>query len=268
MNKAMSGKDLLDMVEVLAHEKSVDIDVVFGVVEVALATAIKRSTFPGEDADVVVHIDRETGDYSAERRWLIVPDEQGLQEPDREEMFSDIHDDYPDLAEGDYIVRPVTPAHSDARRFAQDAKQVILQRLRDAERAQIVKEFLDRGESIVSGQVKRMDKGDAIVELGRLDARLPRDQMISRENIHPGDRVKAYVLRVEDSQRGKQVILSRTSPDFLKKLFELEVPEIEEGLLEIKSVARDPGLRAKVAVLAHDSRIDRSEPALVSMAAA
>ena len=256
MNKAMSGKDLLDMVEVLAHEKSVDIDVVFGVVEVALATAIKRSTFPGEDADVVVHIDRETGDYSAERRWLIVPDEQGLQEPDREEMFSDIHDDYPDLAEGDYIVRPVPPARSDARRFAQDAKQVILQRLRDAERAQIVKEFLDRGESIVSGQVKRMDKGDAIVELGRLDARLPRDQMISRENIHPGDRVKAYVLRVEDSQRGKQVILSRTSPDFLKKLFELEVPEIEEGLLEIKSVARDPGLRAKVAVLAHDSRID------------
>lgn len=256
MNKAMSGKDLLDMVEVLAHEKSVDIDVVFGVVEVALATAIKRSTFPGEDADVVVHIDRETGDYSAERRWLIVPDDQGLQEPDREEMYSDIHDDYPDLSEGDYIVRPVTPAHSDARRFAQDAKQVILQRLRDAERAQIVKEFLDRGESIVSGQVKRMDKGDAIVELGRLDARLPRDQMISRENIHPGDRVKAYVLRVEDSQRGKQVILSRTSPDFLKKLFELEVPEIEEGLLEIKSVARDPGLRAKVAVLAHDSRID------------
>ena len=250
MNKAMSGKDLLDMVEVLAHEKSVDIDVVFGVVEVALATAIKRSTFPGEDADVVVHIDRETGDYSAERRWLIVPDDQGLQEPDREEMYSDIHDDYPDLSEGDYIVRPVTPAHSE------DAKQVILQRLRDAERAQIVKEFLDRGESIVSGQVKRMDKGDAIVELGRLDARLPRDQMISRENIHPGDRVKAYVLRVEDSQRGKQVILSRTSPDFLKKLFELEVPEIEEGLLEIKSVARDPGLRAKVAVLAHDSRID------------
>ena len=256
MNKAMSGKDLLDMVEVLAHEKSVDIDVVFGVVEVALATAIKRSTFPGEDADVVVHINRETGDYSAERRWLIVPDDQGLQEPDREEMYSDIHDDYPDLSEGDYIVRPVTPAHSDARRFAQDAKQVILQRLRDAERAQIVKEFLDRGESIVSGQVKRMDKGDAIVELGRLDARLPRDQMISRENIHPGDRVKAYVLRVEDSQRGKQVILSRTSPDFLKKLFELEVPEIEEGLLEIKSVASDPGLRAKVAVLAHDSRID------------
>ena len=256
MNKAMSGKDLLDMVEVLAHEKSVDIDVVFGVVEVALATAIKRSTFPGEDADVVVHIDRETGDYSAERRWLIVPDDQGLQEPDREEMYSDIHDDYPDLSEGDYIVRPVTPAHSDARRFAQDAKQVILQRLRDAERAQIVKEFLDRGESIVSGQVKRMDKGDAIVELGRLDARLPRDQMISRENIHPGDRVKAYVLRERQPAWQAQVILSRTSPDFLKKLFELEVPEIEEGLLEIKSVARDPGLRAKVAVLAHDSRID------------
>lgn len=256
MIKEMSGRDLLDMVEVLAQEKSVELDVVFEVVESALATAIKRSTFPGEDADVEVIIDRDTGAYTANRRWLVVPDEQGLQEPDREEMFSDIHDDYPDLQPGDYISRPVDVINSDARRFAQDAKQVILQRLRDAERAQIVKEFLDRDEAVVSGQVKRMDKGDAIVEIGRLDARLPRDQMIPRENIHPGDRVRAYVLRVENGQRGQQVILSRTSPEFLKKLFELEVPEIEEGLLEIKSVARDPGLRAKVAVYANDSRID------------
>ncbi len=256
MNKEMSGRDLLDMVEVLAHEKSVDIEVVFGVVETALATAIKRSSFPGEDADVVVQIDRETGAYTAVRRWVIVPDEQGLQEPDREEMYSDIHDDYPDLKVGDYITRPVENVNSDARRFAQDAKQVILQRLRDAERAQIVQEFLDRGETVVTGQVKRMDKGDAIIEIGRLDARLPRDQMIPREIVHPGDRVKAFVLKVEDGQRGRQVILSRTSPEFLKELFELEVPEIEEGLLEIKSVARDPGLRAKVAVFARDSRID------------
>ncbi|WP_422732579.1 transcription termination factor NusA [Mesosutterella faecium] len=256
MSKEMNGRDLLDMVEVLAHEKSVPLDVVFGVVESALATAIKRSTFPGEDADIQVHIDRETGEYSVQRRWVVVPDEQGLQEPDREEMFSDIHDEYPDLKVGDYITHPVVPEHADARRFAQDAKQVILQRLRDAERAQILQEFLDRGDSVVSGQVKRMDKGDAIVEIGRLDARLPRDQMIPRENIHPGDRVRAYFLKVEDSQRGKQVILSRTSPEFLKKLFELEVPEIEEGLLEIKSVARDPGLRSKVAVYAHDKRID------------
>ncbi len=256
MMKEISGKDLLDMVEALAHEKGVDIDVVFGVVETALATAIKRSSFPGEDADVVVHIDRDTGNYTAERRWTVVPDEQGLQAPDREEMYSDIHDDYPDLVPGDFITRPAAVLNSDARRFAQDAKQVILQRLRDAERAQIVKEFLDRNESVVTGQVKRMDKGDAIVEIGRLDARLPRDQMIPRESIRPGDRVKAFVLRVEDSQRGRQVILSRVCGDFLKKLFELEVPEIEEGLLEIKSVARDPGLRAKVAVVAHDKRID------------
>ena len=256
MSKEMSGRDLLDMVEVLAHEKGVELDVVFAVVESALATAIKRSTFPGEDADIVVHIDRETGNYTAERRWLVVPDEQGLQEPDREEMFSDIHDDYPDLQEGDYITHPVQAANSDARRFAQDAKQVILQRLRDAERAQIVKEFLDRGESIVTGQVKRLDKGDAIIEVGKLDARLPRDQMIPRENIRVSDRIRAYVLRVENGQRGQQVILSRTSNEFLKKLFELEVPEIEEGLLEIRSIARDPGLRAKVAVQAKDKRID------------
>lgn len=254
--KEISGRDLLDMVEVLAQEKSVPLDVVFEVVESALATAIKRSSFPGEDADILVCIDRSTGKYTAYRRWLVVPDEAGLQEPDRQEMFSDIHDDFPELKEGDYITKEIQPTNSDARRFAQDAKQVILQRLRDAERAQIVKEFLDRGESVVNGQVKRMDKGDAIVEIGRLDARLPRDQMIPRENIHPGDRVRAYVLRVENGQRGQQVILSRTAPEFLMKLFELEVPEIEEGLLQIKSVARDPGLRAKVAVFATDSRID------------
>ena len=256
MIKEISGRDLLEMVEVLAQEKSVPQDVVFEVVESALATAIKRSSFQGEDADIEVSIDRDTGKYTAYRRWLVVPDEEGLQEPDRQEMYSDIHDDYPELKPGDYISHEIQPVNSDARRFAQDAKQVILQRLRDAERAQIVKEFLDRGESVVNGQVKRMDKGDAIVEIGRLDARLPRSEMIPRENIHPGDRVRAYVQCVENGPRGKQVILSRTAPEFLMKLFELEVPEIEEGLLQIKSVARDPGLRAKVAVFATDSRID------------
>lgn len=131
-----------------------------------------------------------------------------------------------------------------------------------------MKEFLDRGESIVSGQVKRMDKGDAIVELGRLDARLPRDQMISRENIHPGDRVKAYVLRVEDSQRGKQVILSRTSPDFLKKLFELEVPEIEEVSSRSRASPATPAFAPRWLCLLTTPALTRSEPASVSTAAA
>lgn len=254
----MNSREMLELVDVLAREKNVEKDVVFGVLEMALASAVKRARYPGEDADVVVRVDRATGEFAAVRRWLVVADEQGLQEPDREEMFSDIHDEYPDLAVGDYVERPIENVDIDGagRRFAQDAKQVILQRLRDAEREQILKEFLERHETIVTGQVKRMDKVDAIVEIGRLEARLPRSQMIPRENIRTGDRVRAYFDRVGDTPKGKTVFLSRTSPEFLKKLFELEVPEIEEGIIEIKAAARDPGLRAKIAVVSHDQRVD------------
>lgn len=254
----MNSREMLELVDVLAREKNVEKDTVFGVLEVALASAVKRARFPGEDADVVVRVDRATGEFTAVRRWLVVPDEEGLQQPDRQEMYSDIHEEFPDLKPGDYIERPIENVDIDGagRRFAQDAKQVILQRLRDAEREQILKEFLERQESIVTGQIKRMDKGDAIVEVGRLEARLPRNQMIPRENMRTGDRVRAYVDHVGETPKGRTVILSRTSPEFLKKLFELEVPEIEEGIIEIKAAARDPGMRAKIAVMSHDRRVD------------
>ena len=254
----MNCREMLELVDVLAREKNVEKNIVFGVLEIALASAIKRARFPGEDADIVVRVDQQTGEFTAVRRWLVVPDEEGLQEPDHQEMFSDIHDEYPDLQPGDYVERPIENVDIDSagRRFAQDAKQVILQRLRDAEREQILAEFLEKKESIVTGSIKRMDKGDAIVEVGRLEARLPRNQMIPRENMRTGDRVRAYVDHVGDTPKGKTVILSRTSPEFLKKLFELEVPEIEEGIIEIKAAARDPGARAKVAVTSHDHRVD------------
>ena len=254
----MNCREMLELVDVLAREKNVEKDIVFGVLEVALASAVKRARFPGEDADIVVRVNRQTGEFTAVRRWLVVSDEEGLQEPDRQEMFSDIHDEYPDLVPGDYIERPIENVDIDGagRRFAQDAKQVIRQRLRDAEREQILKEFLERRESIVTGVIKRMDKGDAIVEVGRLEARLPRNQMIPRENMRTGDRVRAYVDHVGDTPKGKTVFLSRTSPEFIKKLFELEVPEIEEGIIEIKAAARDPGMRAKIAVMSHDPRVD------------
>jgi len=254
----MNSRDMLELVDVLASEKNVAKDVVFGVLELALASAVKRARFPGEDADIVVRVDRTTGEFSAVRRWLVVPDEEGLQEPDHQEMYSDIHDEFPDLQPGDYIERPLENVDVDSagRRFAQDAKQVILQRLRDAEREQILAEFLERHETIVTGTIKRMDKGDAIVEVGRLEARLPRNQMIPRENMRTGDRVRAYVDHVGDTPKGRTVILSRTSPEFIKKLFELEVPEIEEGIIEIKAAARDPGARAKIAVASHDQRVD------------
>lgn len=254
----MNCREMLELVDVLAREKNVEKDVVFGVLEIALASAVKRARFPGEDADIVVRVDRQTGEFAAVRRWLVVSDEEGLQEPDRQEMFSDIHDEYPELVPGDYVERPIENVDIDGagRRFAQDAKQVILQRLRDAEREQILKEFLERQESIVTGVIKRMDKGDAIVEIGRLEARLPRNQMIPRENMRTGDRVRAYVDHVGDTPKGKTVFLSRTSPEFIKKLFELEVPEIEEGIIEIKAAARDPGMRAKIAVVSNDPRVD------------
>lgn len=249
---------MLELVDVLAREKNVEKDVVFGVLELALASAVKRARFPGVDADVVVLVDRATGEFTALRRWLVVADEEGLAEPDRQEMFSDIHDEFPDHNVGDYLERPIDNVDIDSagRRFAQDAKQVILQRLRDAEREQILKEFLEKNETIVTGTIKRMDKGDAIVEIDRLEARLPRNQMIPRENMRTGDRVRAYVDHVGETPKGRTVILSRTSPEFVKKLFELEVPEIEEGIIEIKAAARDPGLRAKIAVTSHDRRVD------------
>lgn len=249
---------MLELVDVLAREKNVEKDVVFGVLELALASAVKRARFPGVDADVVVLVDRATGEFTALRRWLVVADEEGLAEPDRQEMFSDIHDEFPDLNVGDYLERPIDNVDIDSagRRFAQNAKQVILQRLRDAEREQILKEFLEKNETIVTGTIKRMDKGDAIVEIDRLEARLPRNQMIPRENMRTGDRVRAYVDHVGETPKGRTVILSRTSPEFVKKLFELEVPEIEEGIIEIKAAARDPGLRAKIAVTSHDRRVD------------
>ena len=237
------SREMLDMVDVLAREKNVEKSAVFGVLEIALASAVKKAQFPGEDADVAVRVDPNTGDWSAVRRWVIVSDDQGLQQPDREEMFSDIHDDYPELEVGDYIEKPIENINTSGRRFAQDAKQVILQRLRDAEREQILNEFLARDEKVISGQVKRSDKEGAIIEIGRLEARLPKSEMIPRENLRNSDRVRAYVLRVDETNKGKQVILSRACNEFIKKLFELEVPEIEEGTVEIKATARDPGSR-------------------------
>uniref|UniRef100_UPI003752DC91 transcription termination factor NusA n=1 Tax=Undibacterium sp. TaxID=1914977 RepID=UPI003752DC91 len=155
----------------------------------------------------------------------------------------------------EYIEEPVESVEL-GRRFAQDTKQIVLQRIRDAEREQILAEFLERGDSLVMGTIKRMERGEAVVESGRIEARLPRDQMIPKENLRVGDRVRAYILRIDRNARGPQVILSRTAPEFIMKLFELEVPEIEQGSLVIKSAARDAGVRAKIAVHTDDKRID------------
>ncbi|NYT65823.1 transcription termination/antitermination protein NusA [Alcaligenaceae bacterium] len=247
------SREILLLVDALAREKNVEREVVFGALENALASAMKKRF--KEDADIRVSIDRTTGDHEGFRRWLVVPDEAGLQEPDQQELYSEAQEIIEGIDVGEYIEEALEPIEF-GRIGAQAAKQAILQRIRDAEREQVLNDFLDRGENIVSGSVKRMDKGDAIIETGKIEARLPRAEMIPKENIRVGDRVRAWVYKVDRQARGQQVILSRTAPEFIRQLFENEVPEIEQGLLEIKAAARDAGIRAKIAVVAYDKRID------------
>ncbi len=252
----MNGKEILMTVDVLAREKNVPRETVFGALELALAAATKK-LLPEEDAEVRVAVDRESGDYEAYRRWLVVPDEAGLQEPGHHIILSDAKDLDAEVEVDDYIEELLAKQEETlGRRFAQDTKQVILQKIRDAEREQLLQEFLARGDQIVNGTIKRMDKGDMVVEIGKVEARLPRSEMIPKENLRVGDRVRAFVLKIDRQARGPQVIVSRTAPEFVMKLFELEVPEIEQGLLQIKSAARDPGVRAKIAVWTNDRRID------------
>jgi transcription termination/antitermination protein NusA len=183
-----------------------------------------------------------------------VPDEEH-EEPAHQIAITDAVAENAEAALGDVIEEPLE-AETFGRIGAQAAKQVILQKIRDAEREQILNDFLERGESLVTGTVKRAERGNLIVESGRVEALLPRDQLIPKENLRVGDRVRAYIAKIDRAARGPQLVLSRIAPDFLVKLFELEVPEIEEGLLEIRAAARDPGLRAKIAVKSNDQRID------------
>jgi len=247
------SREILMLVDALAREKNVDKEVVFGALEHALAQATKKR-YEGE-VDIRVAIYRDTGEFESFRRWHVVPDEAGLQLPDQEILLFEAKEQIDDIEVDDYIEEVIESVEF-GRRFAQDTKQVVLQRIRDAEREQILADFLERGDTLVTGTIKRMERGDAIVESGKIEARLPRDQMIPKENLRIGDRVRAFILRIDRNARGPQVILSRTAPEFIMKLFELEVPEIEQGLLQIKSAARDPGVRAKIAVYTSDKRID------------
>ena len=246
------SREILLLVNALAHEKNVDKNIVFTALEMALASAAKKHT--RDDIDVRVSIDRDTGGFHCFRRWLIVADDP-VEHPERQITVSEAVGRNPQAVPGEYIEDLMEDVTFD-RIGAQAAKQVIFQKIRDAEREQNLNDFLDRGEYLVYGVIKRMDRGNAIIEFGKIEAVLPRDQMISHENLRMGDRVRAYLLRIDRSVRGPQLVLSRTSPAFLAKLFELEVPEIEEGILEIKAAARDPGSRAKIAVKSNDSRVD------------
>ncbi|MGM9480031.1 transcription termination factor NusA [Roseateles sp. NT4] len=247
------NREMLMLVDAISREKSVERDVVFGAVEAALASATKK--IYGGEADIRVSVDRESGEYETFRRWHVVPNEAGLQNADAEILLFEAQEQIADIEVDDHIEEPVESVPI-GRIGAQAAKQVILQKIRDAEREQLLNDFMSRGEKIFVGTVKRLDKGDIIVESGRVEGRLKRSEMISKENLRTGDRVRAVILGVDPTQRGPQIMLSRSSPEFMKELFAQEVPEIEQGLLEIKSCARDSGSRAKIAVISHDRRVD------------
>jgi len=247
------NREMLMLVEAISREKSVDGDVVFGAVEAALAQATKK--LHGGEVDIRVAVDRDTGDYETFRRWLVVPDEAGLQNPDGEEMLSDALDRIADIEVGDFIEEPVASVPI-GRIGAMAAKQVILQKIRDAERETLLNDFLSRGDKVFVGTVKRLDKGDIIVESGRVEGRLKRSEMIPKENLRIGDRVRSFIAGIDTAARGPQIMLSRSAPGFMIELFAQEVPEMEQGLLEIKSCARDAGSRAKIAVVSHDKRVD------------
>ncbi len=246
------SREMLLLVDALAREKNVAKEIVFGALELALASATKKRIH--DEAEVRVSIDRNTGNYDSFRRWQVVADSEYVNEY-LQVPLSEAQKGDPDVEAGDFLEEPLEPIDF-GRIGAQAAKQVILQKIRDAEREQILSDFLSRGEHIVSGTIKRMERGNAIIEAGKIEALLPRDQMIPKENLRIGDRVKAYLLRIDRNARGPQIILSRTAPEFVIKLFDLEVPEISDGLMELKACARDPGLRAKIAVKSNDPRVD------------
>ena len=248
----MQGRELLLMVDALAREKNVPRDVVFAALESALASAMKKRY--KDEVDIRVAISRDDGTYRGFRRWQVVPDGE-LDDHDLQIILTEARKQNPDIQLEDFIEEELEEIEF-GRIGAQAAKQVILQKIRDAEREQIINDFLARGDSLLSGTIKRVDREGAIIESGRIEARLPRDQMIPKENLRNGDRVRAWVSRINREGRGPQLFLSRTAPEFIMKLFELEVPEIEQGLLQIRAAARDPGVRAKIAVHTSDSRVD------------
>jgi N utilization substance protein A len=249
------NKEILTVVDVVSNEKGVSKEIIFEAIEAALASATKKRN--REDIEARVKIDRKTGDYDTFRCWEVMEDsEEDLEFPTRQIKLSDARENQPDIEPGEFIEEPM-PSVEFGRIAAQTAKQVIVQKVREAERAQVIDAYEDRVGEMVSGVVKRVERSGIIVDLGNnAEAFIPREFMIPREAMRPGDRIRAYLYEVRSEMRGPQLFLSRTAPELLVELFTLEVPEINEGLIEIISGARDPGARAKIAVKANDPRID------------
>ena len=249
------SKEILMVADAVSNEKGVEKEIIFEAIELALASATRRKH--GDDIDVRVAIDRETGDYDTFRRWLVFEDESTeLEFPDRELRMIDAVDVDADAEPGGYVEVPMESVEF-GRIAAQAAKQVIVQKVREAEREQVIEEYQEREGELLSGLVKRVDRNGVYIDLGgNAEGFVPRDQMVPREPVRPQDRIKALLTEVRSEPRGPQLFMTRTSPQFLVELFKIEVPEVGQGLIDILGAARDPGLRAKIAVRSNDNRID------------
>lgn len=244
--------ELLQTAEAVAREKMIDPDLVIQAMEDSLARAAKSRY--GSEMDIRVHIDRKTGRAAFTRVRTVVADE-ALENYQAELTVAQAKQYKSNPEIGDEIIDEVPPVDL-GRIAAQSAKQVILQKVREAERDRQYDEFKDRKGTIINGVVKREEYGNIIVDIGRGEAILRRNEKIGRESYRPNDRIRAYVKDVRREARGPQIFLSRTDPQFMAELFKMEVPEIYDGIIEIKAVARDPGSRAKIAVISHDNSID------------
>ena len=249
------SKELLLVVDAVASEKGVPESVILEAIEAALATAAKKR-YAEEDVLTRVQIDAKTGSYETFRRWEVVADDVVMESPDRQVRLMDALDESDDVEVGDFIEEQIENPDF-GRIAAQAAKQVIVQRVREAERAQVVDAWKDRVGELVTGVVKRVERGNIYVDLGgNAEAIIAKDKGIPRDVLRTGDRVRGYLFDVRSEPRGPQLFISRAAPEFMMELFKLEVPEVGQGLVSIMACARDPGDRAKIAVLAHDNRTD------------
>ena len=250
----MNNKEILLVVDAMSNEKGVDKEVIFQAIEAALAMATRKRHDMNLDASI--KIDRVTGDYETFRQWLIVEDEESLESEETQILLDAAKEKDPEAEVGGYIREPMESVEF-GRIAAQTAKQVIVQKVREAERAMVVDQYREKVGQMIHGTVKRVDRGNVTLDLGgNAEAFLPREEMIPRESFRAGDRIRGYLKEIRPKGRGPQLIVSRVAPALLIELFTLEVPEISDGMIDIKGAARDPGLRAKIAVEAKEARID------------
>ncbi|MFK7956231.1 MAG: transcription termination factor NusA [Lysobacterales bacterium] len=248
------SKEILMVVDAVANEKGVEKDVIFGAIEAALASAAKKKQM--DDIECRVSIDQESGEYETFRRWEVLDDEELFESEARHIMLEEARKEHPEIEVGEFIEEPMDNPDF-GRIAAQAAKQVIVQRVREAERAQVVEAFADKADTLVNGIVKRVERGNIYLDLGsNAEAFIPRERTVPRESVRPGDRLRGFLYEVRSELRGPQLFVTRTSPQFLIELFKLEVPEIGQGLIDVIAAGRDPGMRAKIAVRSNDPRTD------------